>query len=63
MVKPPIVTIALQYLIAPATSVASERMFSKAGDILDKKRSTLKPKRIEKILFASNYSYDDIFSV
>ena len=38
-------------LSAPPTSVASERLFSVAGDIYDEKRNRLAPERAEMILF------------
>lgn len=42
---------AKKYLVIPATSVPSERVFSKAGDIVSEKRNRLKSKNVEKILF------------
>ncbi|XP_074596478.1 E3 SUMO-protein ligase ZBED1-like [Brevipalpus obovatus] len=45
--------LALRHLIVPATSVPSERLFSKAGDVLSKKRSSLSPKRVEELLIIS----------
>ena len=54
--------LALKYLIIPATSVPSERLFSKAGDILKKRRSTLSPKRVEQLLIMSCLSSDLISS-
>ena len=43
--------IAQKYLGALPTSVASERLFSAAGDVYDEKRSLLAPERAEKLLF------------
>ena len=43
--------IARALLGVPATSVASERLFSKAGEILTKKRNSLKPAKAEKVIF------------
>ncbi|XP_003389647.1 PREDICTED: zinc finger BED domain-containing protein 4-like [Amphimedon queenslandica] len=46
--------LALQYLSPPPTSVASERLFSTAGDIYDEKRNRLDPERAETLLFIKN---------
>ncbi|XP_077412229.1 E3 SUMO-protein ligase ZBED1-like isoform X2 [Vanacampus margaritifer] len=43
--------LAISYLCTPASSVPCERVFSKAGEILCKKRNRLSPKTLEKILF------------
>ncbi|XP_055842657.1 E3 SUMO-protein ligase ZBED1-like [Episyrphus balteatus] len=48
---PELSDLALKYLCIPASSVPSERIFSKSGQILSEKRASLKPKRMEKILF------------
>ena len=40
-----------KYLGALPTSVASERLFSAAGDVYDEKRNLLAPERAEKLLF------------
>lgn len=48
---PELSSLADKYLSIMATSVPSERTFSKSGIILSDKRSSLKPKRMEKILF------------
>lgn len=55
--------LALKHLVVPATSVPSERLFSKAGDVLSKKRSCLSPKRVEKLLIMSSLSADLIASL
>ena len=39
------------YLAIPATSVPSERVFSKAGEIVSAKRASIKPKNVDMILF------------
>lgn len=47
---------ALKYLCIPATSTESERMFSKAGLIISDRRSCLKAKTVDMLLFINkNY--------
>uniref|UniRef100_A0A674MKY1 BED-type domain-containing protein n=1 Tax=Takifugu rubripes TaxID=31033 RepID=A0A674MKY1_TAKRU len=43
--------LANQYLATPASSLPCERVFSKAGEIVSKKRNRLKPSTVEKLLF------------
>ena len=45
--------LARQVLMIPATSVPSERIFSTAGTIVNKKRAALKPKNVDCLLFLS----------
>ena len=51
--------IAIKYLGIPATSVASERLFSKAGELICKKRNRIKSKNVGKILFLNQTLEDD----
>ncbi len=45
-----------KYLCIPATSCAIERVFSKAGEIVSAKRSKLKPKHVNNLIFLNkNY--------
>ena len=48
---PPVAAVAHTYLCIPATSVASERLFSKAGDVVTKKRNSLKPSAADHVVF------------
>ena len=43
--------LAAQYMAAPRTSVASERLFSTAGDVLSDSRSRLLPDKAEQLIF------------
>lgn len=52
--------LAKTYLAVPATSVPSERVFSKAGEIISAKRSALISENVEKLIFLSiNMKVDD----
>ena len=48
---PRLCELSLKYLCIPATSVAPERVFSKGGEIVSAKRSCLKPKNVNQLIF------------
>ena len=48
---PRLATLAKKYLAVPASSVPSERVFSLAGIVVDKKRSRLKPAMVDTLIF------------
>ena len=48
---PHLMMLAKKYLAIPGSSVPSERLFSKAGELISEKRSQLKPKNVDTILF------------
>lgn len=50
-VYPNLYKLAITFLCTPASSVPCERVFSKAGEILSKKRNRLKPNTLEKLVF------------
>lgn len=53
-VFPGLYKMAMKYLSIPATSVPSERLFSKAGHILSDRRSRLTPKKLDQLIFLSD---------
>lgn len=55
--------VALDFLVILATSVPSESLFSKAGQILEEQRTRLKPKHLEKLLFLNSVDKDLWFSM
>lgn len=58
-VFPRLYNLAKKYLIIPATSVPSERLFSRAGAIITESRNRLTGSRLDKILFMSDCPEDD----
>nr|XP_043067992.1 uncharacterized protein LOC122321580 isoform X2 [Drosophila bipectinata] len=50
-------SIAKQYFCVPASSTASERIFSKAGQVISERRSSLKPNIVNKLLFLNKNSF------
>jgi len=50
-VYPHLFKLAKQFLCTPASSVPCERVFSKCGEIVSKKRNRLNPKTVEKIMY------------
>jgi len=50
-VLPKLYTVARQVLCVPASSAASERLFSTAGRLLEKRRTTLLPATVNSFLF------------
>ena len=48
---PSVAAEAERLLAVPATSVASERLFSKAGNVITKKRNSLAPSKADSVVF------------
>ncbi|KAF0702725.1 zinc finger BED domain-containing protein 1-like [Aphis craccivora] len=51
---PELYKINLKYLCVPATSVPSERVFSKTGQITNDRRNRLSPKNLDYIIFLNS---------
>jgi hypothetical protein len=52
---PGLAKMANKYLCIPATSVPSERLFSKAGLVTNDRRNRLNPKKLDQILFLNGW--------
>lgn len=52
---PKLVQLALKYLVLPATSVPSERLFSNAGNLVTKNRSRLSGRNVDNLLFLHSF--------
>jgi hAT family C-terminal dimerisation region len=50
---PHLLTLVLKYLGIPGTSTPSERIFSKAGEIVCRRRASLKPSTVDMLVFLS----------
>ncbi len=57
VIFPTLYVLAKKYLCMPATSVPRERILSKAGEILCKKRSRLSPSTVEQLIFLNKNLY------
>lgn len=54
-VYPKLSALARKYLASPATSVPCERLFSLAGNIVEKKRAALTSENVERLVCLSNW--------
>ncbi|XP_072394799.1 E3 SUMO-protein ligase ZBED1-like [Diabrotica undecimpunctata] len=52
---PSLCRMAYKYLCIPATSVPSERLFSKAGLLTNQRRNRLMPKKVDELLFLNSF--------
>lgn len=59
LIYPSLRIIAKQYLPIVATSVPSERLFSKAGNIMIENRNRLSPKHLQNLLFLNSLSLNE----
>ena len=50
---PHVATLARNKMSIPATSLPSERLFSKAGTVISDRKTRLKPENTEKLIFLS----------
>ena len=54
---PYLTALAKQYLVLQATSVASERVFSTAGDIVSAERNCLQPEQVDALIFLKKNAF------
>ena len=54
-IYPTVVMVAIKYLCVLATSVPSEGLFSKAGELVSHRRSSIKPENVDMMLFLNKY--------
>jgi len=52
---PELSQLARKFLATPATTVPCERLFSMAGHLINKRRSTLSPERANELLCLQNW--------
>jgi len=52
---PIVAAVAMKYFPSPATTVPCERLFSLSGHVVDKKRSSLSPNSVAKLVLLSNW--------
>ena len=62
-VYPNLYKLAVAFLCTPASSVPCERVFSKAGEILSKKRNCLKPSTVEKLFLNEKYKISPLYGL
>jgi len=62
LTHPHLQQLAKKYICIPATSVAAEQLFSKAGKPISKRKACLKPKNVNMLLFL-NKIFNVIFQI
>ena len=55
---PELTMLSMRYTVVQATSVASERIFSIAGDIVRAERSRLEPEQVDALIFLKKNMHD-----
>jgi hypothetical protein len=59
LIYPELYKLVVKYFSIIATSVPSERVFSKAGNTINCKRNLLDPNRVEKLIIMSNLNFSE----